>query len=70
MKIFNTEISIIVNADIDYQYKVVCSDDVIQLQYNQFDGKGTSISFATHEEMEAAAKAMLQIVQFAKQVKA
>ena len=65
---FNTEISIIVNADIDYQYKVV-SGDVIQLQYNQFDGKGTSISFATHEEMEAAAKAMLQIVQFAKQVK-
>lgn len=69
MKTFNTEVSIVVNADIEYQYKVMSSDDVIELQYNQFDGKETSISFGTHEELEAVANAMLQIVQFAKQVK-
>lgn len=53
--------TIIVHADMEYDYVVTDSDNCKSVDYRERDEIRTTISFGSREEMRAVAKAMLDL---------
>lgn len=63
-------ISITVFTDLDYEYEVICGDEIL-LHYKEKESTGVPvyIGFGNLNEMEAVAKAMIQAVKVAREMK-
>lgn len=62
-----TGVTIEVYADHDYSFLASVTEDICDLVYKDTAGNDITIAFASIEEMEAVAKAMLQAAKTVKE---
>lgn len=67
-----TTTKITIHVDCEYEYDVEASSDTIQLSYREILSDShtqVDIAFATLDEMEAVAQAMLRVVKIGRETK-